>query len=82
MVYSKVAIIFKFVTGFLVFVVLFRFCRDFGIFDVDDSVDIAGGIIEVGDGERVFVRWDLVSFRGRVDLEYMRSCVEDGLFFV
>lgn len=53
--------------------------QDLGTPKADDSVDIAGGIVEVGDSECMFARRDPVPLSGRVDLEHMRPSAEDGL---
>lgn len=45
----------------------------------DDPVHIAGGIVEVGDGQGVFAGRDPVPFGGRVDLENMGPGAEDWL---
>ena len=53
--------------------------QDLGTPKTDDSVDIAGGIVKVGDSERVFARRDPVPLGGWVDLEHVCPCAEDGL---
>lgn len=53
--------------------------QDLGTPDADDSVDIAGGIVEVGDSERVLASGDPVPLGGWVNLEHMCPCAEDGL---
>ena len=53
--------------------------QDLGTPKADDSVDIAGGIVKVGDSECVFARRDPVPLGGRVDLEHVCPCAEDGL---
>lgn len=53
--------------------------QDLGTPNADDSVDIAGGIVEVGDSECMLASRNPVPFGGRVDLEHVRPCAEDGL---
>ena len=53
--------------------------QDLGTPKADDSVDVAGGIVKVGDSECMFARRDPVPLGGRVDLEHMCPCAEDGL---
>lgn len=46
----------------------------------DDPVDVASGIVEIGDGQGVFAGRDPVPLGGRVDLEHVGPGAEDGLF--
>lgn len=53
--------------------------QDLGTPEADDAVDIAGGIIEVGDSECMLARRYPVPLGGGVNLEHMCACAEDGL---
>lgn len=50
-----------------------------GAAHADDAVDVACGIVEVGDGQGVLAGRDPVPFGGRVDLEHVGPGAEDGL---